>query len=164
MRQPRKGGNRLSLKQTIAANDKASKYYALMSGKPEVSPASLETTTKNLFEKTPRAKRDAPLEKIILKDTLKYLRLHPKVAWQARINSGTFMEGDRYISSTSQAGMSDVIGMFKHTGRFFVIEAKRIGEKPTQPQQDFIDLIVAGGGLGMVAYTIDQVIEFVNSA
>ena len=48
--------------------------------------------------------------------------------------------------------VTDIIGMLTD-GRFFAIEAKRAGEKPTEEQQWFISLVIAAGGIAGVAET-----------
>jgi len=94
-------------------------------------------------------------EAAIQKSILQFLRLSPGVAWVCRQNSGTFVDGDRYITANSQRGMSDIIGMLKG-GRLFAIEVKSKSGKIMPHQQDFLDLIAAGGGLAGVARSIDD--------
>lgn len=78
-----------------------------------------------------------PLEKDVLAEVLKVLRLDPRVGYVWRQTSGTFMDGDRYIKAGPK-GMPDVLGVLKG-GRFFAIEVKRPGGKPEPHQQQRID-------------------------
>lgn len=53
-------------------------------------------------------------------------------------------------------GTSDILGMF-HGGRMFALEVKAGKNKPTAEQKIFLDEINQGGGLGIVAYSVDEV-------
>ena len=43
-------------------------------------------------------------------------------------------------------GVSDIIGMTK-TGKFFAIEVKKPGEKPTKQQLEYLEMVEDNGGL-----------------
>jgi len=92
----------------------------------------------------------------VLKTILKYLRLRPEVAWVCRINSGVFSEADRFISANSQKGMSDIILMLKG-GQFCALEVKSHSGRLLQHQDDFLCLILAGGGRAGVVREISDV-------
>lgn len=152
---PKRG--RESLRDLLLKNQKANNFYAIMSDKPAVP-----QVVKIPDAPKPRVKSTEPrtelLEKDIQKQILMLLRKHPKVAWVARFNSGTFMDGDRYIMSNSQRGMSDILGMLKG-GRLLAIECKSRTGRIQPHQQEFLDLINAGGGLAFVARSVDDVIK-----
>lgn len=78
-----------------------------------------------------------PLEKDVLAEVLKVLRLDPRVGYVWRQTSGTFQDGDRYIKAGPK-GMPDILGVLKG-GKFFAIECKRPGGKPEPHQQAIID-------------------------
>jgi hypothetical protein len=94
-------------------------------------------------------------EAAIQKAVLQYLRICPQVAWYCRINSGAFIDGDRYIQANSQRGMSDIIGMLRG-GRLFAIEVKSKTGRLLPHQQEFLGLIADGGGLAGVCRSVDD--------
>lgn len=148
---------RKSFRDTLLANKAAVDFYAALSGKPQI-----EQTVKIPDAPKQRVKSTEPgkdfLEKDIQKQILMLLKKHPKIHWVARFNSGTFINGDRYIKSNSQDGMSDILGMFKG-GRLLAIECKSRTGIVKPHQQNFLDLINAGGGLGFVARSVEDVIR-----
>jgi hypothetical protein len=145
---------RLTLRQTIEANRLALTFMAKLAGKP--APTFDDTLLKPKQVRKPAAPSVHPSEAEVLKTILKYLRLRKEVAWVCRINSGTFAEDDRFISSNSQKGMSDVIGMMVG-GKLFAIEVKSHSGRLMQHQDDFLCLILSGGGYAGVARSIEDV-------
>ena len=98
--------------------------------------------TRILAGKAPRGIKplDIP-ERTVLKDILKLLKHHPKVAWVRRINTGR-----RGYIRFGFIGCSDIIGQLKD-GRFLAVETKRTnGRGPTLPQQTFLAMVLANGG------------------
>ena len=146
---------RKSLRDILLENQAANKFYqAMLGGETPPQVIKIPDAPKK------RIKSDVPrtdlLEKDIQKQILMLLKRHPKVQWVARFNSGTFVSGDRYISSNSQSGMSDILGMLKG-GRLFAIECKSRTGKIMPHQQEFLDLINNGGGLAFVARSVEDV-------
>ena len=62
------------------------------------------------------------------------------------------------------AGMSDVIGIHKKTGRFIAIEVKRPGtwRNVSILQQQFLDNMEEAGAITGVATSVDEAIKIVN--
>ena len=146
---------RKSLRDILLENQAANNFYqAMLGGETPPQVIKIHDAPKK------RIKSDVPrtdlLEKDIQKQILMLLKRHPKVQWVARFNSGTFVSGDRYISSNSQSGMSDILGMLKG-GRLFAIECKSRTGRIQPHQQDFLDLINSGGGLAFVARSVEDV-------
>lgn len=146
---------RKSLRDILLENQAANNFYqAMLGGETPPQVIKIPDAPKK------RIKSDVPrtdlLEKDIQKQILMLLKRHPKVQWVARFNSGTFVSGDRYISSNSQSGMSDILGMLKG-GRLFAIECKSRTGKIMPHQQEFLDLITVGGGLAFVARSVEDV-------
>lgn len=54
-------------------------------------------------------------------------------------------------------GVSDIVGIYK--GRFLAIEVKAPKGKPSPAQVAFLDRIRQEGGIAILAYSIDDVIE-----
>ena len=144
---------RKSIRQTVAENQAHIAGMCRLMGKPTPEKKVLFEPIKPRTKTTPS--RNIP-ESVILKSIMEYLRYEPKVAWRMRCNSGTFMDGDRYISSTSQRGLSDIVGMLKG-GRCFCIEVKSKTGKVMEHQTEFLELIKSGGGLAGIARSIDDV-------
>lgn len=148
---------RKTLRDTLIANENALKFYAAMASKP--MPEAMVPIPPAPKQRIKSAEpRKEPLEKEIQKQILIMLKKHPKIQWVARFNSGTFMDGDRFITSNSQRGMSDILGMLKG-GRMFAIECKSRTGKIMPHQQEFLDLISAGGGIAFVARCVEDVLS-----
>lgn len=105
---------------------------------------------------------DNPLETDRLEGIQNYLKRHPRVKFFIRINGGGGQVGKRWMwfyrlfgkgaETQNGKGVTDIIGMTKD-GRFFAIEAKRPGEKPTEEQAWFMAMVIAAGGIAGVAET-----------
>lgn len=54
-------------------------------------------------------------------------------------------------------GVSDILGIYK--GRMLAIEVKNKGNKPSPAQKEFLDNVNHHGGIGFVAYNLEDVIE-----
>lgn len=54
-------------------------------------------------------------------------------------------------------GTADIIGYL--WGRFFAIECKAPGKKPSESQAAFLRDVVASGGIGIVATSADEAVE-----
>jgi hypothetical protein len=120
-----------------------------------------------------KAKADAPArpkkpessEKQIQSAILKFLSVSPSVAWARRMNSGRFAVSDGYGKRVVQAGfvgLSDIVGQLRD-GRFLAVEVKRKGGKVTDAQQAFIDTVCKNGGVGVIAFSVDDVSNAISS-
>ena len=119
-------------------------------------------------EETPKPKKkrkkskgtpDNPLENDIKNAVLNYLPLRSDVVWYARINSGVIKIDKRIFRAHTKPGMSDIIGQFVG-GRFFAIETKRPkGSVTTEDQKKFINEVNEGGGLGIFATSVLDVVS-----
>lgn len=89
-------------------------------------------------------------EAIVLDSVLRFLRIHPRVAWVQRINVGAYKaDGARYLRFGFK-GCSDIIGQTKE-GRFLAIECKSTTGTLTDEQETFLARVNRHGGLaGMV--------------
>lgn len=106
-----------------------------------------------LIAKSGRSGPPQPYERDILKAILQYLRLHPRVAWAQRMNTGMIPINDERMFRAGFVGCSDVIGQMRD-GRILCVEVKRPGKRPTAPQQNFLDRVNRDGGLGFVATSV----------
>ena len=151
---PKRG--RKTLRDTLLENQAALSMYATIAGKD--LPPQVVKIPDAPKKRAPRTEpRKHLLEKDVQKQILMLLKKHPKIHWVARFNSGTFVDGDRYITSNSQRGMSDIMGMLKG-GRLLAIEVKSATGRIQPHQQEFLDALSAGGGLAFVARSVEDVL------
>lgn len=54
-------------------------------------------------------------------------------------------------------GISDILGIWK--GQMLAIEVKVLGNKPTEEQKNFIKDVNESGGIGFIAYSLDDVMK-----
>jgi len=70
-------------------------------------------------------------------------------------NVGIFKrDTGKYIPS-QQLGISDLLGLTRE-GRFFAVEVKMPGNKPTIFQEKFLETVRSFGCIGIVAYSIED--------
>lgn len=94
-------------------------------------------------------------ESTILEAVLRYVRIHPKVAWVRRMNTGAVqMRGVRFMRF-GFLGCSDLIGQVKG-GRFLAIEIKAPAGRLTVEQTEFLDRVKRHGGVSGVARSIED--------
>jgi hypothetical protein len=94
-------------------------------------------------------------ESAVLPAVLTALRLHPRVAWAHRMNTGAYAVGDRYVRF-GFPGLADIIGQTV-SGAFLAIEVKRAGKVPTDDQRAFLELVARSGGVSFVARCVEDV-------
>ncbi len=101
-------------------------------------------------------------ERDVLASVLVALRLHPRVAWVQRMNGGKFKlpgkNGQPQWVRFGFKGMADITGMMRD-GRRLECECKRPGEVATEDQAAFLANVVANGGVGFVATSVDDVLR-----
>jgi hypothetical protein len=120
-------------------------------------------------------------ERELLESVLVLCRRHPKVAFAHRANTGSgylvpARVFERLLSrgqiQRSEArfmrfgipGMSDVIGMLRRSGRLLTIECKAVDGIVSDEQAAYLDAVNGGGGLGIVARNLDDVMRALASA
>ena len=100
-----------------------------------------------------------PKEVDIQRDILQYLSI--KGIFNFRVNTGGVMRMGRWCPSpTITKGTSDIIAIKKLAsgiGQFVAIEVKAQGGKVSKDQRAFLDSVVEGGGLAVVAYGVHDV-------
>lgn len=74
-----------------------------------------------------------------------------------RQNVGTMKVNGRPIKF-GHAGQSDILGMLPG-GRFLAVECKSSTGRPSPAQVDFLAMINDQGGVGILAYSLDDVIK-----
>jgi len=115
---------------------------------------------------------DGPLERDVQAAILILLRLHPKVAWAYRVNTGAMVVPEdgrrkRRFVRFMFPGCSDIIGQMRD-GRFLAIECKRPGARTDaqrlEDQAQFLALVRAHGGVAGMAFSVDQARELLDGA
>jgi len=66
------------------------------------------------------------------------------------------------ICDRHTSGIPDYVGLYK--GKFFVIELKAPGKKPSDIQQFNIDRTIRNGGVGACCTSLHEVKHFISSA
>lgn len=109
-------------------------------------------------------------ENDIKNSIIQYLRLNQWLVF--RINSGAATVKDEkgkrrwfwfarwFVAGKEEkrAGISDIIGLHPRH-RPIAVETKLPGNKPTEAQQEFLDEWTEHGGVAIVAYSLDDLIE-----
>ena len=157
---------RPTLRETIAKNQQSMDLYAALSGKPRVE----LTMPPEPVKRAPRAKpaEARGTEADVMKAVHAFLRVHPRVAWFMRINSGAVSDGDRHVVfyrlwmrglGVRSKGMADYLGQLDD-GRLFLLECKRPGlRKATPEQQELLEFCRWHGGLSAVVQSVEDVAE-----
>lgn len=114
---------------------------------------------------TPRllapTRRNRHIEQGVLNAVLKYLSLHPKVAWAKHINSGGFKDKRGQFVRFGFVGCPDVIGQMKN-GSWLAIEVKAPEGRLTDDQEFWLAKIRANGGFTGVARSIEDALAIVE--
>jgi hypothetical protein len=97
-----------------------------------------------------------PLEKIVLDQALDYLGKRGHFVW--RNSTGMMKISSRFVKF-GKSGSGDILGVEKGTGRFITIETKRVSEKPSTQQIEFMDEVRLRGGIAILAYSLDDIIQ-----
>lgn len=103
-------------------------------------------------------------EQQIQKAIIDYLRLKKYVVVKHHstgfaVNKDGGVRPFRY----GERGVSDIIAC-SPKGRFWAIEVKRKGGRPTPDQIEFLGRIIAAGGKGILAHSLDDIMVEVGEA
>ena len=101
-----------------------------------------------------RNETEGAIQKVILD----YLKLKKYLVFKHR-NVGIYKQAtNSYIPlSFGEKGISDVIGCSPQ-GTFIAVEVKKPGGKPSPDQLRFLEEVKVRGGIGILAYSLDDVI------
>ena len=109
-----------------------------------------------------RLKLQYPTEKQIQATIIEWINKNGGIA--LRQQSGVFIPYAMWKSKKAFRigfkGLSDIVGCWQ--GRFFAIEVKDHKRIVEPEQRDFIDSVRGRGGIGMVARSLDDVIEVLS--
>lgn len=99
-------------------------------------------------------------EQELVNACLEYLNLQ-HFCW--RVNQGAVTAEHngkkRFIRFNNIKGVSDILGILKPSGRLIAVECKKKPNKPTPDQLNFLELVNRHGGLGIVVYDLEALIE-----
>ncbi len=100
-----------------------------------------------------------PTEGEIQKSILEYLQKKSYFCWRNNTGGRPWIDqhGKDRVFRFGLKGSGDILGLRKD-GRFFSIEVKRKGKKPTPDQIEFIHRVVDSGGEAFVADSLEAVI------
>jgi hypothetical protein len=109
--------------------------------------------------------RPEPKEAAVLSAILRALKVHPHVAWFARMNTGSGKlvraNGASQWIRFSFPGCPDIIGQLTD-GRFLGIEVKRPSGRVSEDQQAFIAKATKNHGVAFVARSVDDVFRVLD--
>lgn len=108
-------------------------------------------------------KTAVPLEHTIQTHILDWLQFQPRCFYwrqNASMNRKEYKGTVRYFKSVSVPGISDIMGIWN--GKPLAIEVKRPGEKLRPDQIEFLQKFSNAGGIAIVAYRVEDVIESLN--
>ena len=101
-------------------------------------------------------------ESALVKVILDYLKHSGIFAW--RCNSGMLRGAGGGPVRFGAPGMSDILGIVNdYSGKLLAIECKIKPNKPTPQQREFLETVLAFGGVAFVAYSLDDVIEHLGA-
>jgi len=107
-------------------------------------------------------------ERDVLAAVLELLKRHPKVGFAVRMNSGVTnyrdKAGEQRWVRYGFKGCPDVWAMLRGSGRLFVVEVKSDRGKATEEQQAVLEAVSNGGGIGVLAYSVDDVMRALERA
>lgn len=108
---------------------------------------------------------DSP-ERDIQGAILRYLERCSKVAWCHRMSVGRAKlsnpgGGTRWVNF-GFVGCPDIIGQLTD-GRFLAVEVKAKRGRPSSEQAAFIQTVQAANGVGVVAWSVDDVIQAITA-
>lgn len=100
------------------------------------------------------------MERDVVNGCLDYLHLCGFLiigdAW--RQNNGAFKRDNHFYRFSYRKGISDIIG-WTPDGKFFAVECKDKGGKLSLDQEQFLNKLNKAGGVGIVAYSLDDLIN-----
>ena len=147
-----------------AANGPASDF----AGGEGVKAGAATKTAQRPFRLAAPMPKESDLQAQIV-DYLRAQQARGRIVWFARCNGGTVLsvrQGRRsytrfyalYLRGAEPAskGMADLHGMFPD-GRYFALEVKRPGEKPTPEQLAFLAAVRENGGIAAVVHGFEDV-------
>jgi hypothetical protein len=108
-------------------------------------------------------RRNAHPEQGVVNAVMQVLRLHPKVAWRARMNSGAYKTPDGRFVRFGFPGCPDIIGQLRD-GRILMLECKAEDGRVTEDQEAVLETCRENNGVCGVVRTIDDALAILDGA
>src|SRR3990167_10530073 len=102
-------------------------------------------------------------EQQIQKTIIDYLRFKKYVVFKHHSTGSTIREGKPVYFAHGEKGISDIIAC-SPKGTFVAIEVKKPGGRPSPEQLDFLARVKANNGIGILAYSLDEVMEVIEGS
>lgn len=122
-----------------------------------------DPTIAGAVKPTAPKRQQAHPERDTLNAIMAMLRLHPKVAWRVRLNSGGFTDGRGQFVRFGFTGCPDIWGQMKATGKLLCIEVKSPTGSATDEQLAFLERVRSAGGHAGIARSVDEALAIVNA-
>lgn len=100
-----------------------------------------------------------PKEGDLVKAAIEYLRMKGVLCWRNQSGSVVSQASGCRVRM-SAPGVSDIIGVLKD-GRVLAVECKMKGREPTYEQLEFLASVKSRGGVAIVAYSVEEIMEVV---
>lgn len=100
-------------------------------------------------------KREQNIQKLIMLELSKA----GCIIWRNNIGSYTTADGAFIRYGVGGVGGSDLIGVHKPTGRFLAIEVKTSKGRPSAAQLNFIQQVIASGGIAGIARSPEDALK-----
>lgn len=108
-----------------------------------------------------------PPESAVLAACIALCKVHPRVAWAERMNTGAA----RYHNAAGRErfvmfgfkGLSDILGQMRD-GRLLAVEVKAPGGRIRPDQERFIAKVAGNGGVAVIVFSVDQLLRVLNEA
>jgi len=98
-------------------------------------------------------------EAALIRAVLQFLDLKGIPAW--RNNSGAIKTASHFFRYGC-VGSADILGLLPPEGKFLAIECKSGGQRASRAQIAFLEAVNESGGIGIVARTLDDVMEAIE--
>src|SRR4030095_4180271 len=108
-------------------------------------------------------RRNAHPEQGVVNAVMQVLRLHPKVAWRARMNTGAYKTPDGRYVRFGFPGCPDIIGQLRD-GRILMLECKAEDGRLTEDQEAVLETCRENNGVCGVVRNLDDVFAILDAA
>lgn len=105
-------------------------------------------------------------ERLVLAAVLELLKRHPKVAFAYRTQAGVLrsLDDEARRIRVGFRGLADIVGALRPrpgeaAGRWLAVECKSDRGRVSAEQSAFLQMVRAIGGVAVVAYSVDDVME-----
>lgn len=170
---------KLTVQDMRENTEKALRYQCAMAGKPFPEDMAAPERTVKPARAVPVKSDPSTLEASVMTELAQVYAVHPNILFAVRQTSGGTKIGDHHVMfwrwlrrNKVEMTITDTWGMLRD-GRFFAIEAKKPGWKGVgtgdgpqavkeRKQENFINVVKSGGGVGGFVTSGEQAMEILN--